>query len=46
MNVDLKLRLAFVIISVGIAVAAAILATHGIVFPLDDPIGTGPPNPV
>jgi hypothetical protein len=31
------------VVSAGIAVAVAILAAHGVVSPLDDPIGMGPP---
>jgi len=43
MNTDLKFRLACMIVSAGIAAAAAILAAHGVVSPLGDPIGMGPP---
>jgi hypothetical protein len=42
MSIDLKLRLAFVVVSAGVYLAAAILAAHGLT-PLDDPIGMGPP---
>jgi hypothetical protein len=43
MSTDLRLRLAYMVVSAGIAVAAAILAAHGAVSPLNDPIGMGPP---
>jgi hypothetical protein len=45
MSIDLKLRLALIVASVGIGVAAMILSAHGVTLPLDggDPIGWGPP---